>query len=142
MRIAGSAVFIAAIVLVVLHIDLVVDSVRASSLMRLLPEPSRVRLDVTPITTVAPIGEWHLRAWVQRDDFNRTLRVEAHGADYDRVSEIPLEGSLAPRVFDVWWRGRVPCGSYVVAASVLGPSGQLLNQALKQATICVQVEEP
>jgi len=101
-----------------------------------------LRLDVLPASTVRPLDSWHLRVWVERDDTNRALRVEAHGADYDRLTDVPLEGSNASRLHEIWWNGRVPCGHYLVAASVLGVSDRLLAQTRKQATICAQVEGP
>jgi hypothetical protein len=112
------------------------------TLLHLAAAAPRVRLDVMPLRTIGPIDAWHVRAWVERDDLNRTLRVEAHADSYDRATELPLNGSFAPRVLDVWWTGRVPCGEYVVAASILGPSRQLLRQTRTRAEICVVAEGP
>jgi len=128
MRVVAPCLFVAVLVLF--------------TMLHLVATATPVRLEVMPRRTVAPLESWHLRAWVERSDFNRALRVETHSDDYDRVSEIPLEGSLASRVHEVWWRGRVPCGAYLLAASVLGPSGQLLAQTRTSANICVSVEGP
>lgn len=111
-------------------------------LLHLNANAPKVRLDVFPRQTVGPLNDWHLRAWVERDDFNRALRVEAHSENYDRSTDIPLEGSNASRLHEIRWKGRVPCGAYIVAASVLGPSGQLLQQTRTTAAICVETEGP
>lgn len=96
-----------------------------------------MQLDVMPVRTVRPIDSWHLRAWITRDDRHRTLRVEARSEVFDRATDLPLNGNAAPRVHDIWWAGHVPCGDYIVVASVFGPSGQVLEQTRRRAEICV-----
>jgi hypothetical protein len=60
--------------------------------------------------------------FVEKHPDNRILRVSVDGENFYRSSDIPLEGTEAPRTHEVLWRD-LPAGEYQVSTVLYGSTG-------------------
>jgi hypothetical protein len=99
-------------------------------------------LKLQPKFTMRPTRDFHATVWVERDALNRTLRIEAVGADFYRSSDVQLDGEQAARVFEFWWPTFIPCGEYRWTATTFTQSGSVLARATDRSAVCVAAEIP
>lgn len=77
---------------------------------------------VSPAQSFAPTN-LTIRVRVEPDDVNRALEVVAESGTYCRSSQIPLEGSQAPRTISIEFRN-VPGGDDDVRGTLTGSAGK------------------
>jgi hypothetical protein len=93
-------------------------------------------LKLQPKFTARPTRDFHATVWVDRDILNRTLRLEAIGADFYRSSDVQLDGEQAARVFEFWWPTFIPCGEYRWTATTFSQSGAVVARATDRSLVC------
>jgi hypothetical protein len=77
---------------------------------------------VSPAQSFAPTN-LTIRVRVEPADVNRVLEVVADSGAYYRSSQIPLDGSQAPRTISIEFRN-VPGGDYDVRGTLIGSAGK------------------
>ncbi len=82
----------------------------------------RLSMRVSPAVLVAP-GSLTVSVIVETDAENRFLEVVAESPDFYRSSQIPMDGSNAPRLH-VFHFTRLPIGLYQVTGKLIGAQGQ------------------
>ena len=83
----------------------------------------RLSLKVSPVMALAPASVT-IRAIVEPNEANRLLSIAVISGDYERTSEVPLEGKNAPRL-NVFELRDLPTGLYEVQATLVGESGRI-----------------
>ncbi len=94
---------------------------------------STVSIRVWPIYAIAP-ATLRVQVVAERSPQNRAMRIAADSQEYFSSSEVSLEGTDAPRVRIVTFRG-VPAGEYELVGEVIGEHGTVLGQARAKAVV-------
>ena len=87
--------------------------------------PQKLTLRVSPAIAMAP-AFLTIRTTVESDADNRSLEIVVDSANFQRTSQIPLDGLNAPRLNVIELRD-IPTGLYEVKAVLVGAHGPRAN---------------
>lgn len=83
-----------------------------------------LQLQVRPQIAIGPT-DLDIQVRLQPNNSDRVLRVETHGALFERVSEVPLEGERSPTLYRFSWLKVYPGDEYDIIASVANGMQQI-----------------